>query len=67
MEDDIKKLRQGLTPIKISDRKCNAFMGITDDIKRWGNFVPMITDLKNDSMITPDGRHWKKVKGQLNQ
>jgi hypothetical protein len=27
----------------------------------------MITDLKHDSMITPDARHWKKVKETVKQ
>lgn len=30
MEDEIKKMRQGLQPIKISDRKCSAFVGISN-------------------------------------
>lgn len=29
MEDTVKKIRQGLQPIKIADRKCNTFLGIT--------------------------------------
>lgn len=27
----------------------------------------MVSDLKHDSMITPDGRHWKKVKDTVKQ
>lgn len=27
----------------------------------------MITDLKHESMITPDSRHWTKVKATLKQ
>lgn len=30
MEDIVKKMRQGLQPIKIADRKCNTFVGISD-------------------------------------
>jgi dynein heavy chain len=67
MEDEIKKMRTGLQPIKIADRKCNTFVGISEDIKRWSIFIPMISDLKHDSMITPDGRHWKKVKDTVKQ
>lgn len=67
VEDEIKKMRQGLQPIKISDRKCSAFVGISNEIKRWSIFIPLISDLKHDSMITPDGRHWKKVKDTLKQ
>ena len=67
MEDEIKRMRTGLQPIKVQDRKCNTFLGIADEIKRWGIFIPMITDLKHNSMITPDGRHWKKVKETVKQ
>jgi dynein heavy chain len=67
MEDEIKKMRQGLQPIKINDRKCSAFLGISEEIKRWSIFIPMITDLKHESMVTPDQRHWTKVKDTLKQ
>lgn len=30
MEDSVKKMRQGLNPIKIADKKCNTFTGITE-------------------------------------
>ena len=30
MEDLVKRMRQGLQPIKIADRKCNTFLGITE-------------------------------------
>jgi hypothetical protein len=29
MEDEVKKMRTGLQPIKIADRKCNTFVGIS--------------------------------------
>lgn len=60
-------MRTGLNPIKVADRKCNTFTGIQEEIKRWSIFIPMISDLKHDSMITPDGRHWKKVKDTVKQ
>ena len=60
-------MRTGLNPIKVQDRKCNTFAGIADQIKRWGIFIPLISDMKHDSMNTPDGRHWKKVKDTLKQ
>lgn len=60
-------MRTGLQPIKIADRKCNTFVGISEDIKRWSIFIPMITDLKHDSMNTKDERHWKKVKDTVKQ
>ena len=60
-------MRQGLQPIKIADRKCGAFLGISNEIKKWSIFIPLIGDLKHDSMFTPDSRHWKKVKDTLKQ
>ena len=60
-------MRTGLNPIKVQDRKCNTFTGIAEEIKRWGIFIPLISDMKHDSMNTPDGRHWKKVKDTLKQ
>jgi hypothetical protein len=46
----VKKLKNGLLPIKVSDRKCSAFMGINEDIKRWAVFIPLLSDLKDPSM-----------------
>ena len=60
-------MRTGLQPIKVQDRKCMTFVGIANEIKQWSIFVPMISDLKHGSMITPDGRHWKKVKETVKQ
>ena len=67
IEDEVKKLRTALQPIKISDRKCSAFVGISQDIKNWGTFIPMVSDLKDSSMEVTDERHWKKVKSAVNQ
>ena len=34
MEEDVKKLMKTLKDMKC-DKKCNAYIGILDDIKRW--------------------------------
>lgn len=66
IEDEVKKMRMGLQPIKVSDRKCGAFVGISADIKNWGIFIPMVTDLKDPSMEDlKDDRHWSKVKAAV--
>jgi hypothetical protein len=52
MEDTVKRMRTALQPIKIADKKCNTFTGIYEEIKKWGIFIPEITDLKHESMIT---------------
>ena len=62
MEDEIKKLKKALLDQKAIDRRANAFVGINDDIKRWGTFLPLLGELKDPSMEVEDGRHWKKLK-----
>jgi len=62
MEDEIKKLKKSLLDQKAIDRRANAFVGINEDIKRWGTFLPLLGELKDPSMEVEDGRHWKKLK-----
>jgi len=62
MEDEIKKLKKALLDQKAIDRRANAFVGINEDIKRWGTFLPLLGELKDPSMEVEDGRHWKKLK-----
>jgi dynein heavy chain len=65
-EDEVKKLRNGLQAIKVTDRKSNVFLGITDLVKRWSIFVPLILDLKDKSMDAEDDRHWAKIRKETN-
>jgi len=62
MEDEIKKLKKILLDQKAIDRRANAFVGINEEIKRWGTFLPLLGELKDPSMEVEDGRHWKKLK-----
>jgi dynein heavy chain len=62
MDDEVKKLRKQLVDIKGLDRRSNCFMGINDDIKKWGVFIPLLSELKDPSMDVEDGRHWNKVR-----
>lgn len=62
MEDEVKTLRKNLMDIKGVDRKSNTFMGINEDIKKWATFMPLLTEMKDPSMLVEDGRHWAKVK-----
>ena len=62
MEDEIKKLKKSLLDQKAIDRRANAFVGVNEDIKRWGTFLPLLGELKDPSMEVEDGRHWKKLK-----
>lgn len=34
-----------------------------EDLKKWGNFLPSLGELKDPAMISDDERHWKKLKG----
>lgn len=62
MEDEIKKLRKGLIDLRGIDKRCNAYAGIAEDLKKWGTFLPSLAELKDKSMDTDDKRHWKKLK-----
>ena len=62
MQENVKGLQKGLTQIKGFDRKRDVFRGITKIIKNWMLFLPIIEDLKKDSMNVPDDRHWKQFK-----
>lgn len=62
MEDEIKKLRKQLTDLRGIDKRSNAYLGINEDLKRWATFLPLLGELKDPSMETEDGRHWKKLK-----
>jgi len=31
-------------------------------LKKWGNFLPSLGELKDPAMVTDDDRHWKKLK-----
>jgi dynein heavy chain len=54
MEDECKKLMKSLKEMKV-DKKQNAYVGILEEIKKWLIFLPLIADLRDDSMRD---RHW---------
>jgi dynein heavy chain len=62
MDDEIKKFRKFLTDMKGIDKRSNAFVGISDDLRKWATFIPLLIELKDPAMSTADGRHWKEVK-----
>lgn len=67
MEDEINKLMKFLKEMRGIDKRSNVFMGINDDLKKWKTFIPLLNDLKDPSMSTSDGRHWKEVKAVVKQ
>lgn len=67
MEDEIKKFRKFLLDMKGIDKRSNVYAGIQEDLKKWGTFIPLLSELKDPAMNTADGRHWKEVKTVVNQ
>lgn len=65
MDDDVKKLRKGLTDIKGVDRKSGTYQGLNEEIKKWAIFLPLLAELIDPAMIVEDGRHWAKVKNTV--
>jgi dynein heavy chain len=63
MEEEVKKLMKTLKDMKV-DRKCNAYLGIMDEIKKWLILLPMIGELRTDAMRE---RHWQKLRDEVKQ
>jgi len=51
LDDEVKKLRKGLTDIKGVDRKSGTFTGLNEEIRKWSVFLPLLTELLDGSMI----------------
>jgi dynein heavy chain len=58
MEDEVKKLQKTLKDMKC-DKRCNAYLGIIDEIKKWLIFLPLIAELADKDMRD---RHWNDLK-----
>ncbi len=58
----MKKLFKKLKDMKV-DRKCNAYAGISDEIKKWLTFLPLVGELRDDSMRD---RHWDSLRKAIN-
>lgn len=61
MEEDTKKLMKTLKDMKV-DRKCNAYVGIMEEIKKWLVFLPLIAELRNEAMRD---RHWDALRAEV--
>jgi dynein heavy chain len=57
MEDEIKAAFKKLKELKV-DRKCDAYVGMADIMKKWTTFCPLIGELLDPSMRT---RHWTQL------
>jgi dynein heavy chain, axonemal len=61
MEEEVKTNQKFLKEMKC-DKKCNAYIGIQEEIKQWLVFLPLIAELRDDSMRP---RHWKMIKDKV--
>jgi len=57
MEDEIKALFKKLKEVKV-DRKCDAYLGIQDVVKKWVTFLPLAGELRDPAMRP---RHWTQL------
>jgi len=62
MDDEVKKLQKTLREFK-ADKKCDAYRGIFEELKKWINFIPLIADLSDPDMRD---RHWDDLKKKIN-
>lgn len=60
MEDEIKALFKKLKEVKV-DRKCDAFVGVQDVVKKWTVFCPLVGELRDPAMRQ---RHWAQLMDQ---
>lgn len=58
MEEEVKKLERTLKGMKV-DKKCNAYIGILEEIKKWLKFLPLCGQLRDPSMRE---RHWDMIR-----
>jgi dynein heavy chain len=62
MEEAVKKLMMTLKNMKV-DKRADAYDGLMKEIKKWLVFLPLIGELRNDSMRE---RHWDMVRKLVN-
>jgi dynein heavy chain len=61
MEDEVKNKFKALKEMRC-DKKCNTYIGIQEEIKKWLVFLPLISDLRDPSMRD---RHWTSLKAKV--
>jgi len=61
MEEEVKKLERSLKTMKV-DKKCNAYIGILEEIKKWLKFLPLCGQLRDPSMRE---RHWDMIRKKV--
>ena len=61
MEEVVKKLQKQLKEMKV-DKRCNTYTGILEEIKRWIVFLPLVGQLRDQSMRD---RHWDAIRDKV--
>lgn len=61
MEEEVKTLNKQVKEMKI-DKKCNAYLGIIEETKKWLVFLPLIAELRDEAMRP---RHWDSIKEKV--
>jgi dynein heavy chain len=61
MDDMTKKLQKTLKEMKV-DKRCNAYTGVFEEIKRWLQFIPLISELRDPAMRE---RHWDSIRAKV--
>ena len=61
MEEEVKKQERTLKAMKV-DKKCNAYIGILEEIKTWLKFLPLCGQLRDPSMRE---RHWDMIREKV--
>ena len=54
MTEQVQKLEKTLKGMKV-DKKCNAYGGLLEEIKKWLKFIPLVESLRDPAMRD---RHW---------
>ena len=62
MEEEVKKLERMLKAMKV-DKRCNAYIGILEEIKKWLKFLPLCGQLRDPAMRE---RHWDMIREKVN-
>lgn len=61
MEDEVKKLLKTMKEMKV-DKRSNAYIGILDETKAWLQFLPLVAELRDQSMRE---RHWNAIREKV--
>ena len=44
------------------DKKCNAYIGVLEEIKKWIKFLPLCAELRSEAMRE---RHWDSIRQKV--